>query len=74
MYKLLNSWFEDQDKSILASLGEGSNAVVWPRITLVEDEDVDPTEGPNNLRLMRIGLIYLLRLFSPLLTKSKSLR
>jgi hypothetical protein len=74
VYKLLNSWFEDQDKSILASLGEGSNAVVWPRITLVEDEDVDPTERPNNLRLMRIGLIYLLRLFSPLLTKSKSLR
>jgi len=45
----------NQDKSVLASFGEGSNAVVWPRVTLAEDEDGDMTEAHNNLRLMRIG-------------------
>jgi translation initiation factor eIF-2B subunit epsilon len=39
----------------MASLGEGSNAIVWPRATLEEDEDIDPAEAPDNQRLMRIG-------------------
>lgn len=45
----------DQDESILASLGEGSNAIVWPRTTVDEDEEVDAAEAPDNQRLMRIG-------------------
>lgn len=46
---------KDQDESTLASLGEDSNAIVWPRPILDEDEEVDPVEAPDNQRLMRIG-------------------
>lgn len=46
---------KDQDFAILSSLGKDTNAIVWPHATLDEDEEVDPVESPDNLRLMRIG-------------------
>jgi hypothetical protein len=53
----LSFYSKDQDQSVLASLGEGSNAIVWPRAALDEEEDVDVAEAPNNQRLMRIGSV-----------------
>ena len=45
----------DQDDAYLESLGEGTNAIVWPRPIVDEDEEIDPVESPENQRLMRIG-------------------
>ena len=40
---------------ITAILGEGSNAIVWPKGAREDEEDLDEVERFNNLRLMRIG-------------------
>ncbi|KZP24752.1 nucleotide-diphospho-sugar transferase [Athelia psychrophila] len=45
----------NQDLLVLASLGENTNAIVWPHPTGDDDSDVEPLEAPDNQRLMRIG-------------------
>ncbi|EGN95405.1 hypothetical protein SERLA73DRAFT_186375 [Serpula lacrymans var. lacrymans S7.3] len=45
----------NQDPDSLEYLGKDNNAVIWPRVSLDEDEDVDELEGADNQRLMRIG-------------------
>lgn len=44
----------DQDDHT-AVLGEGSNAIVWPKGPSEDDEEMDEVERYDNQRLMRIG-------------------
>lgn len=45
----------DQD-STSAIIGEGSNAIVWPKGPREDDEELDEVERFDNQRLMRLGL------------------
>ncbi|CAL1704887.1 unnamed protein product [Somion occarium] len=43
-------------ESITAIIGEGSNAIVWPKGPRADEEDLDEVERYNNQRLMRIEI------------------
>ncbi|KAI0797687.1 hypothetical protein C8Q75DRAFT_861962 [Abortiporus biennis] len=45
----------NQDKSVVSILGEGSNAIVWPKGPRENDDEIDEVERYDNQRLMRIG-------------------
>ncbi|KAI0341739.1 nucleotide-diphospho-sugar transferase [Trametopsis cervina] len=46
---------EQHQENAPAILGEGSNAIVWPKGPPADDEDADEVERFNNQRLMRLG-------------------
>ncbi|PCH38105.1 nucleotide-diphospho-sugar transferase [Wolfiporia cocos MD-104 SS10] len=46
---------EAHQDSVASFLGEGSNAIVWPKMAQDEDDEVDEVETYDNQRLMRIG-------------------
>ncbi|KAH9951874.1 nucleotide-diphospho-sugar transferase [Amylocystis lapponica] len=46
---------EANQGGVTTIVGDGSNAIVWPRGSADEDEDEDGVESFNNQRLMRIG-------------------
>ncbi|KAI0082729.1 hypothetical protein K474DRAFT_1654876 [Panus rudis PR-1116 ss-1] len=51
-----SEWEEEaQPQCIPAIVGDGSNAVVWPKGPRPNDEELDEVERFNNQRLMRIG-------------------